>query len=217
MTGSQDDHSLFGGGWVPTAFRLTMPPPEDPVQTSPRSPRVEASPRTSGPRLSVPKSPNPRTSPPPETSAKPAEPVKPPPQKTEAKPVSTALAIPVDYIIRDLGIKEVDLVIGGNDPTSGAVVAFPVRRMNLISSSTVLADMLKTKPPAFGAGPDSIKALPYLKLDENALLMERILPFMFNDLDLPKTTDIHFIRAVYQAAHKYKMRRLFDWMTEKLR
>lgn len=221
MTGSQDDHSLFGGGWVPgvpTALRLTMPSPEQPAQTPPTSPHVEASPRRPGSsRSSAPKSPKPRTSPPPEPAGKPAEPVRPPPQKTEAKPVSTALAIPVDYIIRDLGIKDVDLVIGGNDPTSGAVVAFPVRRMNLISASTVLADMLKTKPPAFGAGPDSIKTLPYLKLDENALLMERILPFLFNDLDLPKTTDIHFIRAVYQAAHKYKMRRLFDWMTEKLR
>lgn len=226
--GSQDDHSLFGTSWVPTAFRLAIPSSEEAHHSPLPSPQFDiyTSPRQSGPRASAPKSPGVRVSQSPEDTPKPAEPVKhsspktkakPSPPKTEAKPVSTALAIPDDYIIRDLGLKDVDLVIGGKDPTSGSIVAFPVRRMNLISASTVLADLLKTKPPPFGAGPDSIKVLPYLKLDENALLMERILPFLFNDLDLPKTTDIHFIRAVYQAAYKYKMRRLFDWMTEKLR
>lgn len=132
-----------------------------------------------------------------------------------AKP--PAPAPPTEYVIKDLGIKEVDLVVGGKDPTSGVLVAFPVRRMNLISSSTVLAEKLKVKPAAFGAGPDSIKVLPFIQLDENATLMERVLPFLYNELDLPNTTDIHFVRAIYQAAEKYKMRRLFDWMTEKLK
>lgn len=227
---SQHDHSLFGGTWMPSAFRLPLPSSEQAAESTPQSPLP---PNAS--RLGTPKSPKtPRTpgrdargyqttvDPSPEQQAPPAEDkakaaAKPPSPKPEAKPVSTALALPVDYVIRDLGIKDIDLVLGGNDPTSGAVVAFPVRRMNIISASSVMADMLKTKPPPFGAGPDSIKSLPYLKLDENALLMEKILPFMYNELDLPKTTDIHFVRAVYQAAHKYKMRRLFDWMTEKLR
>lgn len=213
---SSSDHTLFGGGWVPTAFRLTMPSPEQPSQSAPQSPRPETSPRPGGSRPSAPRSPASKPAQPPSEAPPKPEPKSPSP-KTEAKPVSTALALPDDYVIRDLGLKDVDLVIGGKDPTSRSVVAFPVRRLNLVSASTVLADMLKTKPPAFGAGPDSIKTLPYLKLDENALLMERILPYLYNDLDLPKTTDIHFIRAVYQAAHKYKMRRLFDWMTEKLR
>lgn len=189
--------------------------PLPPNASKPGTPKISKTPRNCSYRTSVHDTSPPQSKIPAVEKEVPVP--KPPSPKPAAKPVSTALALPVDYIIRDLGIKDVDLVLGGNDPTSGAVVAFPVRRMNIISASSVMADMLQTKPPPFGAGPDSIKTLPYLKLDENALLMERILPFMFNDLDLPKTTDIHFVRAVYQAAHKYKMRRLFDWMTEKLR
>lgn len=143
---------------------------------------------------------------------------KPAPPKPVVKAKPKALpAPPSDFSIRDLGIVGVDMVLGGKDITSGAVVAFPVRRLNIITASSVMADMLKEKPADFGAGPDSIKKLPYLQLDENASLMERVLPFMYNELELPKSTDIHFVRAVYLAADKYKMRRIFDWMTEKLR
>lgn len=222
----QHDQPLFGTSWVPAAFRLAIPSTEQTTQSSQPSPFQASTSVSQTPKANTPRSP-PRAFPA-DTTHKPEQKQEPPappahapkapvPPKAEPKPVSTALAIPVDYTIRDLGIKDVDLILGGSDPTSKAVVAFPVRRMNIISASSVLADLLKSKPPPFGHGPDSLKFLPYLKLEENALLIERILPFMFNDLDLPKTTDIHFVRAVYQAAHKYKMRRLFDWMTEKLR
>lgn len=126
---------------------------------------------------------------------------------TEAKP----------YQVKDLGIADPDILLVGND--DWCLYAYPARKAVLAACSTAFATRFATKTmedeiPNDCAPP--FNHLPVLKLDESPKTIRNVLLHLFPEPAIPANLKTEELIAVYRASHKYGIKRLYDWMRDKL-